>query len=168
MRTNPLTNLEPVARVEATSAATRAINKQIARYGQLVFFQSGGCCAGSTPMCFQEGELRIGDKDVLLGLVGGCPFYIDDRQYEAWKHTQLILDVAPGEAEGFSLPAGDDEHFVIRSRILTPGEPVGSRSAKRCVPDELESTRKLWLTDRRSDRTVFTRPRSGTLPDHLQ
>ena len=94
----------------------------VAERGPIMFFQSGGCCDGSLPMCFDDGELVIGDRDVLLGTVGGCPFYIDDRQYEVWKHTQLILDVGEGAPEGFSLPAGEDAHFVTRSRVFGPAE----------------------------------------------
>ena len=89
-----------------------------------MFFQSGGCCDGSLPICFGDEEFVIGDHDVLLGHVGGCPFYIDHRQYEAWKHTQLILDVSDGEPEGFSLPAGSNKHFVIRSRIFATEGPI--------------------------------------------
>jgi uncharacterized protein (DUF779 family) len=73
-------------------------------------------------MCFEEGDLKMGETDVLLGWVGGCPFYIDDRQYEVWKHTQLILDVTEGEPDGFSLDAGPGRHFVTRSRVFTPDE----------------------------------------------
>jgi hypothetical protein len=87
-----------------------------------MFFQSGGCCDGSLPMCFADGEFVIGSHDVLLGEVGGCPFYIDARQYQVWKHTQLILDVGVGEPEGFSLAAGEDRHFVILSRVFTATE----------------------------------------------
>jgi len=87
-----------------------------------MFFQSGGCCDGSLPLCFDDGELIIGDHDVLLGRVGGCPFYIDGRQFEVWQHTQIILGVGAGAPEGFSLPAGEDGHFVITSRVFAPDE----------------------------------------------
>ena len=100
-----------------------------------MFFQSGGCCDGSLPMCFDDGELIIGDRDVLLGEVGGCPFYIDHRQYEAWKHTQLILDVGEGAPEGFSLPAGEDRHFIIASRLFDDDE-----LAARAAQDPLAET----------------------------
>ncbi|MGA2932849.1 MAG: DUF779 domain-containing protein, partial [Acidimicrobiales bacterium] len=90
--------------------------------GSVIFFQSGGCCDGSLPMCFVEGQLAIAPRDVLLGEPGGCRFYIDHRQFEVVRHTQLVLDVAPGAPEGFSLPAGDDAHFVIRSRLFTDEE----------------------------------------------
>jgi uncharacterized protein (DUF779 family) len=80
-----------------------------------MFIQSGGCCAGSTPMCYADGEFVIGDIDVLLGDVDGCPFYIDRRLDEAWHQEQFILDVAAGDPEDFSLPAGNNLHFVTRS-----------------------------------------------------
>ena len=107
--------------VLASPAALSAIANLVTEHGPVMFFQSGGCCDGSMPMCFADGEFVIGDHDVLLGHVGGCPFYIDHRQYEAWKHTQLILDVGEGEPEGFSLPAGPDHHFIIRSRVFDAG-----------------------------------------------
>lgn len=80
-----------------------------------MFVQSGGCCAGSTPMCYADGEFVIGDIDVLLGDIDGCPFYIDRRLDDAWHQEQFILDVAAGDPEDFSLPAGDNLHFVTRS-----------------------------------------------------
>ncbi len=109
-------------RVVATPAALAAIERLRAERGPLMFFQSAGCCDGSLPMCFEDGEFVIGSHDVLLGTVGAAPFYIDGRQFAAWKHTQLILDVGVGEPEGFSLGAGDDGHFVIRSRVFEPDE----------------------------------------------
>jgi uncharacterized protein (DUF779 family) len=111
-----------VERVTATSAALEAIGRLESERGPVMFFQSGGCCDGSLPLCFEDGELVIGDHDVLLGRVGGAPFYIDRRQWEVWKHTQLIVDVGEGAPEGFSLPAGDDAHFVIRSRVFDADE----------------------------------------------
>ena len=109
-------------RVRATQAALDAVGRLVADRGPILFFQSGGCCDGSLPICFAEGELTIGDRDVLLGQVGGSRFYIDARQHQVWKHTQLALDVGPGAPEGFSLPAGDDQHFVIRSRVFDAAE----------------------------------------------
>ena len=111
-----------VARVVATPAALEAIAQLVVERGPVMFFQSGGCCDGSLPMCFADGEFVIGSHDVLLGEVGGCPFYIDARQYQVWKHTQLILDVGVGEPEGFSLAAGEDRHFSILSKVLTAAE----------------------------------------------
>jgi uncharacterized protein (DUF779 family) len=107
-------------RISATSAARQAIARLRAARGERVMFvQAGGCCAGSTPMCYADGELVIGDIDVLLGDIDGCPFYIDRRLDEAWHQDQFILDVAPGEPEDFSLAAGDNLHFVTRSLACT-------------------------------------------------
>lgn len=80
-----------------------------------MFVQSGGCCAGSTPMCFPAGEFFVGAGDILLGEIEGCPFYIDSGLYEAWNRARFELDVAPGEPEGFSLGAGPGWRFVTRS-----------------------------------------------------
>jgi uncharacterized protein (DUF779 family) len=107
-----------LARVVATPVALEAIAQLVAERGLVMFFQSGGCCDGSMPMCFADGEFVIGSHDVRLGDVGGCPFYIDVRQFDVWKHTQLILDVSLGEPEGFSLAAGEDRHFIIRSKVF--------------------------------------------------
>lgn len=108
--------LEPPG-VDATAAALDAIADLVSESGPVMFFQSGGCCDGSLSMCFHLGEFVIGDRDVLLGTVGDSPFYIDHRQYEVWKGTRLTLDVGDGEPEGFSLSAGRDRHFIVRSRV---------------------------------------------------
>jgi len=117
----------PDPAVVATPEALAAVARLVAERGPVMFFQSGGCCDGSLPMCFDDGEFIIGDHDVLLGELGGCPFYIDARQYEVWKHTQLILDVGEGAPEGFSLAAGPDKHFITRSRVCSPDEPGARR-----------------------------------------
>ncbi len=101
-------------RVIATEAAREAVRRLRAARGPLMFVQSAGCCAGSIPMCFPAGEYITGDGDLLLGLIEGCPFYIDRRLHEAWHSSQLIIDVAPGPPEGFSLSAGEDHHFVTQ------------------------------------------------------
>ncbi len=119
--------------VVATPAALEAISRLVSEKGPVMFFQSGGCCDGSLPMCFEAGEFIIGDRDVLLGEVGGCPYYIDERQYEAWKRTQLILDVGEGDPEGFSLAAGEGIHFIVRSRICLC-RPAESAYRKRHGP----------------------------------
>lgn len=112
----------PPPRVVATDAALQAITRLQAARGPVMFFQSGGCCDGSLPLCFVEGQLVIAPRDVLLGEPGGCRFYVDHRQFEVVRRSQLILDVAAGVPEGFSLPAGDDIHFVIRSRLFSEAE----------------------------------------------
>ena len=101
--------------VDATAAARRAIAALRAAHGPLIFIQSAGCCGGTAPMCFPLGEFQIGSGDLLLGTVEDCPFYMDGRHFAAWCEPRLLLDVEPGFAEGFSLPAGPGLHFVIRS-----------------------------------------------------
>jgi uncharacterized protein (DUF779 family) len=103
-------------RVIATEAAREAVRRLRAARGPLMFVQSAGCCAGTVPMCFPDGEYITGPGDLMLGSVAGCPFYIDHRLYEAWHPGQLILDIAPGRPEGFSLPAGEGQHFITRSK----------------------------------------------------
>ena len=105
---------QPERRVTATPPALTALARLRERRGPVILYQSGGCCDGSLPLCCDQEDLLIGGGDVLFGWVGDCPVYVDDRHYEAWQHTQLILDVGAGEPEDFSLPAGDDEHFVTR------------------------------------------------------
>jgi uncharacterized protein (DUF779 family) len=112
------------SRIAATPAARQAIARlRAARGQQLMFVQSGGCCAGSTPMCYPDGEFVVGDIDVLLGDIDGCPFYIDRRLDQAWHQEQFILDVAAGDPEEFSLGAGPNLRFVTRAPVcadLTP------------------------------------------------
>lgn len=107
--------------VVATPAARQAI-AELCRQGTVMFVQSGGCCGGTAPMCFRLGEFIIGDSDLLLGEMDGCPFYIDQRLYLAWARPALVLDVEPGFAEGFSLAPAAGMHFVVRS-----GQPAGQR-----------------------------------------
>lgn len=79
-----------------------------------MFVQSAGCCAGSTPMCFPGGEFLVGNGDVLLGEVDGCPVYIDARLDDALGRADYVLDVEAGHPEGLSLAAGEEQHFVTR------------------------------------------------------
>jgi len=110
-----MTESEQIHRITATPAARQAIAGLRARGGPVMFVQSAGCCGGSAPMCYRRGEFLLGAADVLLGEVDGCPFYIDQRLDAAWGRPRLMLDVAPGFAEGFSLPAGAGKHFVARA-----------------------------------------------------
>ena len=81
--------------VSATPAALDLIAEIVADYGPVMFHQSGGCCDGSSPMCYPKGEFLIGDYDVKMGEIGGAPFYISGSQYEAWRHTDIVIDVMP-------------------------------------------------------------------------
>jgi uncharacterized protein (DUF779 family) len=103
-------------RVVATEAALAELGRLRAEHGPLLLFQSGGCCDGSSPMCFPEGELLLGPNDRLLGEVDGCPFYIDAEQDERWNRPAFVLDVAPGSGSGMSLEGAHDLHF----RVTTP------------------------------------------------
>jgi uncharacterized protein (DUF779 family) len=101
--------------VQASPAALEVINRLGAAHGPLMFFQSGGCCDGGSPMCLQDGELPLSPQDVCLGEIGGAPFYIDAAQYESWGRPRLTVDVSPGAAEGFSLEGLVGVHFVTRT-----------------------------------------------------
>jgi uncharacterized protein (DUF779 family) len=130
------------ARVTATPAAREAIARlRAVRGGPVMFIQSGGCCAGSTPMCYPAGEFIVGDADVLLGEIDGCPFYIDRRLDTAWHQDRFILDLEAGEPEGFSLPAGAGLHFVTRSPacplpVAPPRTPSSRASRSSARPPE--------------------------------
>ena len=112
-------------RVQATEAALELIEKLKEQHGPLLFHQSGGCCDGSAPMCYPVGDFIIGARDVLLGEIGGCAFYIGGRQWEKWKHTRLTIDVVPGRGAGFSLEAPEGMRFLTRSDMCEPEGPQG-------------------------------------------
>jgi uncharacterized protein len=101
--------------VEATPAALEVIRRLELAHGPLAFFQSGGCCDGTSAICLKDGELPVSLNDVRLGEIGGAPFYIDSDQHERWGKPRFLIDVAPGAAEGFSLEALEHVHFVSRS-----------------------------------------------------
>src|ERR1035438_10241216 len=141
---------DPPQQVLTTPAAVALMETLRAKYGPLMFHQSGGCCDGSSPMCYPLGEFITGDSDVLLATVGaatnaavqgasafraahvaGVPFYMSRSQFEYWKHTQLILDVVPGRGGMFSLENGEGVRFLIRSRVFTDAEIATLRAAGR-------------------------------------
>jgi uncharacterized protein (DUF779 family) len=109
-------------RVTATPAALALLEEIQARHGPVLFHQSGGCCDGSSPMCYPEADFIIGDRDVKLGEIGGAPVYIGGAQFEVWQHTQLIIDVVPGRGGMFSLDNGTERRFLTRSRTFDGGE----------------------------------------------
>ena len=117
--------------VITTAAAVELMEKLRAKHGPLMFHQSGGCCDGSSPMCYPLGEFLTGDSDVLLATIEGAPFYMSKPQFEYWKHTQLILDVVPGRGGMFSLENGEGVRFLIRSRVFTDAEIAALRAAGR-------------------------------------
>lgn len=111
------TQTSPLNKVSATPAALKLIAELSEEYGPVMFHQSGGCCDGSSPMCYAIGDFLIGDQDVQLGEIGGAPFYISRLQYEAWKHTDLIIDVVAGRGGMFSLDNGREVRFLTRSTL---------------------------------------------------
>ena len=119
---------DDVSRVAVTDAAAGLLRTLYAANGPLMFHQSGGCCDGSSPMCYLEGEFRTGASDVLLASlrVDGVPepvtFWMSAAQFERWRHTHLTVDVVPGRGSGFSLEAPEGMRFLIRSRLLTEEE----------------------------------------------
>jgi uncharacterized protein len=115
--------------VIATPAAITLMETLKSKHGDLMFHQSGGCCDGSSPMCYPRGEFLTGDSDVLLGDLEGTPFYISKPQFEYWKHTQLILDVVPGRGGMFSLENPEGVRFLIRSRVFRDDEIEALRAA---------------------------------------
>jgi uncharacterized protein (DUF779 family) len=124
-----------VVRVLATRSAEELIARLKQKHGALLFHQSGGCCDGSSPMCFPEAEFRTGASDVLLGEIAGCPVYIGVAQFEYWAHTQLIIDVVPGRGGGFSAEAPEGLRFLTRGRVFSEAE-----MASLGAPPKLDSS----------------------------
>jgi len=112
-----------VERVIATETALALIERLKAQHGaQLMFFQSGGCCDGSAPMCYLIGELTVSRYDLLLGSIGGCEFFISQSQYEYWQNSQLIIDVTEGHGSTFSLEGPEGVCFLTRSKLFSDDE----------------------------------------------
>ncbi len=111
-----------VPRIISTEKANELIKRLWRVHGPLMFHQSGGCCDGSQPMCFTDGEFRTGSSDVCLGVVYGCRFFMSKDQFEYWKHTQLILDVTPGRGSSFSLEIPLGVRFLTRGRVFSEEE----------------------------------------------
>jgi len=112
--------MEPIKRVLITDEAKEVIDTLRERFGSdLMFHQSGGCCDGSSPMCFEKGEFKVGSQDIWLGEVYGCDFFMSADQFEYWKHTQLTLDITPGRGSSFSIEIPMGIRFMIRSKLFT-------------------------------------------------
>ncbi len=118
---DPLT-IEPVPRVTATPAAISLLRTLRQDHGDVLFHQSGGCCDGSSPMCFAKGDYIVGDTDIRLGEIDGAPFFMTASQFDYWRHTQLIIDVVPGRGGMFSLENGRELRFLTRSRLFDDAE----------------------------------------------
>ena len=121
-------------RVSATLAALELLERLRAQHGFLMIHQSGGCCDGSAPMCFAQGEFLVGEADVLVGEIGGVPYYMSRSQFQYWEHTHVILDAIPGNGGMFSLERPTGLRFLVRSRLYSDAEwaalpPVASASS---------------------------------------
>jgi uncharacterized protein (DUF779 family) len=115
----------PPSRALITEAAAELLRRLQGWHGALMFHQSGGCCDGSSPMCYPDGEFIVGDRDILLAVLDvgdGVPVWISGPQFEAWKHTQLVIDVVPGRGGGFSLEAPEGMRFLSRGRAFSDAE----------------------------------------------
>jgi uncharacterized protein (DUF779 family) len=113
------------SRALITAAAVELLQRLQGRHGALMFHQSGGCCDGSSPMCYPDGDFIVGDRDVLLSILDvgdGVPVWISGSQFDAWKHTQLVIDVVPGRGGGFSLETPEGMRFLSRGRAFTASE----------------------------------------------
>jgi len=108
--------------VDITPEAAELLGRLVGQHGPLLFHQSGGCCDGSSPMCYPRDDFRVGDREVYLGEVAGTPFYMGPDQYEYWSHTHLTVDVVPGRGSGFSVEAPEGVRFLIRSRLFSEEE----------------------------------------------
>lgn len=111
-----------IDRINATQAAIELIEQIKIRNGELMFHQSGGCCDGSQPMCFEKGDFKLGSSDVCLGIIKDCEFWMSKDQFEYWKHTILTLDVVEGRGASFSLEIPYGKRFIIHSRIVKEEE----------------------------------------------
>jgi uncharacterized protein (DUF779 family) len=109
--------------IAATERAIDLINELKAEFGPLMFVQSGGCCDGSAPMCFQEGDFLLGPGDRLLGEIAGCHFYMDEDLFERWGRPRLLIDCAPGNGDSFSLEGRLGMHFVARTQSIVLHRP---------------------------------------------
>jgi uncharacterized protein (DUF779 family) len=108
-----------IPRVKITPEAAAVVDQLRAKNGDLMFHQSGGCCDGSSPMCYPKGEFIVGSSDVWLGEVAGCDFYMAKDQFEFWQHTELTIDVTEGRGASFSLEIPLGVRFVTKSRVFT-------------------------------------------------
>lgn len=109
-------------RVLVTQAAANLIETLKQKHGPLMFHQSGGCCDGSQPMCFEKGEFKLGSSDIQLGAIEGCGFYMSRDQYAYWQHTQLTIDITAGRGSSFSLEIPLGFRFIVHSRLFTEDE----------------------------------------------
>jgi uncharacterized protein (DUF779 family) len=113
-----------IPRVLISDEAQKVVAQLQDRFGPLMFHQSGGCCDGSQPMCFELGDFKLGQSDVCLGEIAGCEFWMSKDQQEYWQYTQLTIDIVPGRGSSFSLEIPMGLRFITKSRLFTDEERV--------------------------------------------
>lgn len=111
-----------IPRVLVTKEATEVIVALKLKFGELMFHQSGGCCDGSQPMCFEKGDFKVGSSDVCLGEIDGCEFWMNKDQFEYWKFTELTIHIAKGRGSSFSIEIPMGLRFLTQSRLFTEAE----------------------------------------------
>jgi uncharacterized protein (DUF779 family) len=111
-----------IPRVIMSPEAIVVVQELKKKFGELMFHQSGGCCDGSQPMCFEKGDFKVGGSDVCIGSVENCEFWMSKDQFEYWKYTQLMIHVSPGRGSSFSLEIPMGLRFLTQSRMFTPEE----------------------------------------------
>jgi len=120
-------------RVLVSPAAEKVIAELKEKFGPLMFHQSGGCCDGSQPMCFEKGEFKVGGSDVKIGTIADCEFFMSRDQFEYWKHTQLTIDITPGRGSSFSLEIPMGLRFIVHSRLYTEAEMLAIEPIEDCL-----------------------------------
>jgi len=114
-----------IHRLTVTSEALKVIEMLKNEYGELVFNQSGGCCDGTAPMCYEKKDFHVPSRNIKIGEVGGCEFFIDKDQFEYFRYSQIVLDVKEEKAafgNSFSLEIDEGYQFITRSRIFSDEE----------------------------------------------
>lgn len=109
-------------KVDITEKATEIVSQIQQKHGELIFHQSGGCCDGSSPMLLEKEDFYLDESDILLGTVAGIKYYMNQDQYEYWKHTHLTIDITEGRGASFSLEIPLGLRFLVHSRLLTEEE----------------------------------------------
>jgi uncharacterized protein (DUF779 family) len=123
--------MKDIPRVKVTDEAKKVIEQLRQKHGELMFHQSGGCCDGSSPMCYPNGEFIVGLSDVWLGTIDNCDFFMAKDQFEFWKHTELTIDVTPGRGASFSLEIPLGVRFVTKSRVFSLEESANLIETRR-------------------------------------
>jgi len=127
-----INGISTAARVVATPAAVALIERLREKHGPVMFHQSGGCCDGSSPMCYPVGEFYLGEADVKLGDIADAPFYMSAAQFDYWQHTKLVIDVVPGRGGMFSLENSEGVRFLTRSELFSEDELARLKPVERC------------------------------------